>query len=129
MAGIFGKEFSELTSVMNFRLFRQGIISSNIANIDTPGYKSKETAFEEELDTRLNMNTTSPEHITSPEPAKTISYKVAEDPFARIGNDSNTVDLDREMMKLNQNQLLYDASADAIQTKITALKDAIRGIR
>jgi flagellar basal-body rod protein FlgB len=129
MAGIFGKEFSELTSVMNFRLFRQGIISSNIANIDTPGYKAKETAFEEELDSRLIMKTTSAEHLPSPYPANAVAYKVAEDPFARIGNDSNTVDLDREMMKLNQNQLLYEASADAIQTKITALKEAIRGVK
>jgi flagellar basal-body rod protein FlgB len=129
MAGIFGKEFSELASVMNFRLFRQGIISSNIANIDTPGYKSRESAFEEELDSRIIMSTTSPEHIPSPYSAETVSYKVAEDPFARIGNDSNTVDLDREMMKLNQNQLLYEASADAVQTKITALKEAIRGIK
>lgn len=129
MAGIFGKEFSELASIMNFRLFRQGIISSNIANIDTPGYKAKETAFEEELDTRLRMTTTSSDHIASPFPERALSYKVAEDPFSRIGNDSNTVDLDREMMKLNQNQLLYSASADVIQAKITALKDAIRGIR
>ncbi|HQG32195.1 MAG TPA: flagellar basal body rod protein FlgB [Deltaproteobacteria bacterium] len=129
MAGLFGKEISELASVMNFRLFRQGIISSNIANIDTPGYKSKEATFEEELDTRLTMNTTSPEHLPSAGQAQSLTFKVAEDPFARIGNDSNTVDLDREMMKLSQNQLLYDASADAIQMKITALKEAIRGIR
>lgn len=129
MAGLFGKEISELASVMNFRLFRQGIISSNIANIDTPGYKSKETTFEEELENRLTMTTTSPEHVPSPHQGQSLTFKVAEDPFARIGNDSNTVDLDREMMKLNQNQLLYEASADAIQMKITALKEAIRGIR
>lgn len=129
MAGLFGKEISELASVMNFRIFRQGVISGNIANIDTPGYKSKETTFEEELDTRLVMKTTSPEHLPSPEQKESLSFRVAEDPFARIGNDSNTVDLDREMMKLGQNQLLYDASADAIQLKITALKEAIRGIR
>ncbi len=129
MPGIFGKEFSELTSVMNFRLFRQGVISSNIANIDTPGYKAKETSFDEELQTRLQMSTTTPEHIPSPDTAGAISFRVAEDPYSRIGNDSNTVDIDREMMKISQNQLLYDASAQAVQTKITAIKEAIRGIR
>lgn len=129
MAGLFGKELSELTSVMNFRLFRHGVISGNIANIDTPGYKAKETTFDEELQTRLTMNTTSPEHMPSPHKGTTLSFRVEEDPFARIGNDSNTVDIDREMMKLSQNQLLYDASAQAIQTKITALKDVIRGIK
>lgn len=129
MPGIFGKGLSELTSVMNFRLFRQGVISSNIANIDTPGYTAKETSFDQELQTRLQMNGTAPEHIPSPNKAGAVSFRVAEDPYSRIGNDSNTVDIDREMMKLSQNQLLYDSAAQAVQGKISAIKDAIRGIR
>lgn len=129
MPGIFGKEFSDLASAMNFRLFRQGIIAGNIANIDTPGYKARESTFEEELDTRLQIKTTSVEHIPSPRVSGGTTYRVGDDPFSRIGNDSNTVDLDREMMKLSQNQLLYEASAQSIQTKIEAVKNAIRSIR
>ncbi len=129
MPGIFGKEITELTSAMNFRLFRQGLLSSNIANVDTPGYRAKETTFEEQLDTRIKMTRTSEDHIPSPSPPDTLSFRVEEDPYSRIGNDSNTVDIDREMMKLNQNQLLYEASATVIQAKITGIKDAIRSIR
>jgi len=58
-----------------------------------------------------------------------MGFRIAEDPYSRIGNDSNTVDLDREMMKLNQNQILYTASAQIIEQKLAALKDAIRSIR
>jgi flagellar basal-body rod protein FlgB len=129
MPGIFGYEISELGKVMNYRLFRQGVISSNVANIDTPGYKAKEATFEEELNSRLRMTTTSGTHITSPGSPGEIGFKLADDPYSRIGNDSNTVDLDREMMKLNQNQILYNASAQIIEGKLTALKDAIRSIR
>jgi flagellar basal-body rod protein FlgB len=129
MPGIFGYEISELSKVMNYRLFRQGVISSNVANIDTPGYKAKEATFEEELNSRLQMTTTSGTHIPSPGSPGEIGFKIADDPYARIGNDSNTVDLDREMMKLNQNQILYNASAQVIEQKLTALKDAIRSIR
>ena len=129
MPGIFGKELSELTSAMNFRLFRQGILSSNIANVDTPGYKSRETTFEEQLDTSIQMTRTSEDHIPSSKPAGNLTFRVEEDPYSRIGNDSNTVDIDREMMKLNQNQILYEASATVVQAKITAIKDAIRSIR
>ncbi len=128
MPGIFGKEISELTSAMNFRQFRQGILSSNIANVDTPGYKAKESTFEEQLNTRIQMTRTSEEHIPSSRPSGTITFRVEEDPYSRIGNDSNTVDIDREMMKLNQNQLLYEASATVIQAKISAIKDAIRSM-
>ncbi len=128
MAGIFGKALTELTSVMNYRLFRQGIISSNIANIDTPGFKAKETAFAKELEGQLKMTATSPTHI-SQTAGTSENFTVRDDPFSSIGNDANTVDIDREMMKLAQNQLLYSASADIVQGKIQALKDAIRGIQ
>lgn len=128
MSGIFGKALSELTSVMNYRLFRQGIISSNVANVDTPGYTAKDVAFEKELDSRMTISATNPGHIT-PSSSNNPSYTVKDDPFSRIGNDSNTVDIDREMMKLTQNELLYTASAEMLQSKLEALKNAIRSIQ
>jgi flagellar basal-body rod protein FlgB len=127
MAGIFGKIMSEVTNHMNYRSYRQEVLSSNIANVDTPGYRAKEVTFEEELGSRLTLRTTDEKHLK-----KSIAagrYPVKDDPFARIGNDSNTVDLDREMMKLNQNQIMFDASAEVIQNKIQELKDVIGGIR
>ncbi len=130
MAGIFGKALADLASVMNYRLFRQGVISGNIANIDTPGYKAKDATFDEELDTRLKLAVTRPGHLQSPGSSPPgVSYQIKEDPFSRIGNDSNTVDLDREMMKLTQNQILYEASSQMIQTKIDGIKNTIRSIR
>ncbi len=129
MAGIFGKTLSDLASVMNYRLFRQGIISGNIANIDTPGYKAKDASFDEELTARLKLAATRDRHIQSSEEGPGIPYRIKEDPFSRIGNDSNTVDLDREMMKLAQNQILYEASSQMILTKIEGIKNAIRSIR
>jgi flagellar basal-body rod protein FlgB len=128
MAGIFGKTLADLMSVMNYRLFRQGIISSNIANIDTPGYKARDASFDEELTSRLQLATTRPNHLRSPGEPAGVSFRVKPDPFSRIGNDSNTVDLDREMMKLTQNQILYEASSQMIQSKIEGIKNAIRSI-
>ena len=75
------------------------------------------------------MKTTRAAHIPSPGAGAGKTFQVTEDPYSRIGNDSNTVDLDREMMKLNQNQILYSASAQIIEGKLTALKDVIRSIR
>ena len=128
MAGIFGKTLSDLTSVMNYRLFRQGIISSNVANVDTPGYTAKDVTFEKELEGRMTMAATDSGHIT-PSSCDNRACTVTNDPFSRIGNDANTVDIDREMMKLTQNNLLYSASAEMIRSKLDALKNAIRGIQ
>jgi flagellar basal-body rod protein FlgB len=127
MGTIFGRVIPEVTNHMNYRSFRQEIISSNIANVDTPGFTSKEVTFEQELDSRLGLKTTDQNHLRkSPTESR---FPVTQDPFSRIGNDANTVDIDREMMKLNQNQLLFDASAQIIQNKLQELKDVIGGIR
>jgi flagellar basal-body rod protein FlgB len=127
MGSIFGKLIPEVTNHMNYRTYRQEVISSNIANVDTPGYKSKEALFESELDSRLKLSTTNPGHMKK-SPGEDL-YKTVNDPFSRIGNDSNTVDIDREMMKLNENQILYSASAEILQTKIEELKNTIGGIQ
>ena len=126
MGDIFGKIISEVAEHMNYRTYRQEVISSNIANMDTPGYKAKETLFESELDSRLKLTTTNQQHLKK-SPSEDL-YRTVDDPFSRIGNDSNTVDIDREMMKLNQNQLLYTASADIIAAKLDQLKTIIGGI-
>ena len=127
MGTIFGTIIPEATEDMTYRSYRQEVISSNIANMDTPGYKAKEALFEKELNSRLKLTATNPGHL-SKSPGQPL-YKTVNDPYSRIGNDSNTVDIDREMMKLSQNQLLYNASAEIITRKLEELRNVIGGIR
>jgi len=133
MADIFGKDLSKIKALMDYRIFRQGVVSSNIANIDTPGYKAKDVSFENALEgaqqkAHVRLKVTHPGHIQG-SPSKGLKYKTEEDPYSRIGNDSNTVDIDREMMKLTQNHLLYNASAQIVQQKLQWIKSTIGGIR
>ncbi len=46
MKQLFGKTIQVLSHAINLRVKRNAVISSNIANIDTPGYKSKDVPFE-----------------------------------------------------------------------------------
>ncbi|MCD6570281.1 MAG: flagellar basal body rod protein FlgB [Deltaproteobacteria bacterium] len=133
MADIFGKVLPTVKSLMDYRIFRQGVLSSNIANMDTPGYKAKDVNFEGVLEdvqqkAHIRIRATHPRHMQGGA-SEGLKYKVAEDPYSRIGNDSNTVDIDREMMKLTQNHLLYNASAQIVQQKLEEIKNTIRGIR
>ncbi|HDP25245.1 MAG TPA: flagellar basal body rod protein FlgB [Deltaproteobacteria bacterium] len=127
MVGIFDTSLAELASHMSYRTFRQEIISSNLANVDTPGYVAKDVRFEKELQGRLTMVSSDPRHLTPSQ--RENSHPVQEDPFSRIGNDTNTVDIDREMMKLSQNHILFNASAQIISNKLEALREVIRSIR
>lgn len=127
MAGIFGTLIDKASQYMTYRTYRHEVISSNIANATTPGYKAKEALFEEELETRLRLVTTSPAHLKKSPTQSTFTTAI--DPYSRMGNDANTVDIDREMMKLNQNHLLYSASAEVISKKLEELRNVIGGMR
>lgn len=127
MGDIFGRIWTDLKGLMDYQVNRQAVISSNLANQDTPGYKAKDISFDEHLRSRLALTRTNPSHRQSK--AASISYRTHTDPYGRIGNDGNTVDLDREMMKISQNNILYNSAVQVIEKKIEGLQNVIRSIK
>ncbi len=65
---------------------RQKLVASNIANADTPGYKTQDFDFESQLHAALQ----------SPDDAAPAPPTVSPVPGLRVKNDGNNVDLDRE---------------------------------
>ncbi len=127
MGDIFGKIWTDLKGLMDYQVNRQAVISSNLANQDTPGYKAKDISFDEHLKSRLALTRTNPNHRQTK--AGSINHRTYTDPYGRIGNDGNTVDLDREMMKISQNNILYNSAVQIIEHKVTGLQNVIKGIR
>jgi flagellar basal-body rod protein FlgB len=115
-----------IEAALNARATRQDIISSNIANIDTPFYRSKDIHFEgmlaEQADGEFNrllkkklaLAQTSAMHL---QPKPTTPEKPVL--FYRDGhmarNDGNTVDLDIETSELSKNGVMYNALTSAYQ--------------
>jgi len=56
-----------------------------------------------------------------------VQPTLAETEQTTLRKDGNTVDLDREMAKLSENNLMYNALAQIISRKFAGLKDAIKG--
>lgn len=82
---------------------RSQILSQNIANVDTPGYKRKEVSFLEELDRMMRKNDFDKKDVDN------IKIKVFEDNSKlSYRMDGNNVDIDTEMARLAQNQLRYN---------------------
>ncbi len=126
--------FTELSYAMKLREINQEVISSNIANINTPNYRCKSIDFKEEIEKvlsnrekfKIKLWTTNPRHISgSNESSKEISPTIKECNTPCIGNDKNNVDLDREMAKLAKNQLLYNSYVQLFGKRIKMLKDTI----
>lgn len=103
---------------------RHGVIASNIANADTPGYKSRDIRFEQALDLEIALATTAPSHISQAASATGPGEVVIMEngPWA----DGNNVELDVEVAKMTENALLFQAGVSLLSTKIRMFRNAIR---
>ena len=104
---------------LNFRGEKQKVISSNISNINTPNYKTKDLIFENELNAATNvipLKQTSSKHINS---IGTISnensQKLIEVSGLQEQNDGNNVNLDSQMSEMSKNKVLFDAIQSSIK--------------
>lgn len=99
---------------------RQEAIASNIANLETPGYKRLDlaTSFQSELQRACAAG--DPTQIASLSPA------LAVDPAAKpLGRDGNTVSLEHELAELNQNALVHTLETQMVSSTLMRLKLAI----
>jgi flagellar basal-body rod protein FlgB len=129
---IFDKTGDALSASINFRLLRNNVVSGNIANAETPGYKAKKLDFEEALSRAVDLNglnglnTDHGDHFpVGPGSISRLKVDVYDNPDVNISNDGNTVDLEREMSALAENTILYKAALKLINKKMAALKYAV----
>ena len=118
------KEMSVLHRIIQSANMRQKVLSSNIANADTPGYKAKDVTFGNILQNNVKLLTTDSGHVKGQD-KKGISAKitVSNDPS---WGDGNNVLLNSEMAKMTENSLRHDAAVKLLNSKIRMFKSAIR---
>lgn len=103
---------------------RQQAISDNIANFETPGYKTKTVSFEDQLRAQVARDGTTDERIQNIEDVQPVTV-VAEDEMFRA--DGNGVDLEQQNIELARTQLNYYYSVDQLSEAFARLKTAIGG--
>jgi flagellar basal-body rod protein FlgB len=130
MKNFFDPTIRALNQNLNLRSENQNVISGNIANADTPGYKAKTSNFEQAMRDALDLNenvkleTTDGEHFGSKGPENVVA-DVYDDPNGVESLDGNTVDRSAEMAKMKENQILYNASIEALRKKIGMMEYGI----
>jgi flagellar basal-body rod protein FlgB len=107
MLGPIADRIEEYMDLLNTR---QGLVSSNIANIDTPGYKSKDIDFQFEFESLAQGGT--PNVIDTPE--------------LITRNDGNNVSLDRETRLLAENGLRFNMAESLLRSKLLMTRSAIK---
>ncbi|MBW2052668.1 MAG: flagellar basal body rod protein FlgB [Deltaproteobacteria bacterium] len=132
---IFGSTVDIMGKALNLRLNKHSFIASNLANMDTPGYKVKDLEFQKVLQQRLpdpssklSLRRTHPQHM----PAQNVekAYAAAQKNVVtgvygkdEAGND--VLDIDLEMSKLAKNHLMYNATVQMLAKAFAGIKYAI----
>ena len=115
---------------LHLRALRNGMLSSNIANADTPDYKARDIDFAQALKSAkgegISLHRTSSLHQQSTRsgaPSPREMYRVPMQPTL----DGNTVETDVEQAQFAENALQYRATLAFLDGQIRGLRFAIRG--
>ena len=101
---------NSLEQYMNLVSMRQKLVTSNIANADTPGYKTKDLDFQADFQAAL----------TGGKP------NAVEVPGLTTKNDGNNVDLDREARLLAENALRFNIASNLMKSQLQQVRQAIQ---
>lgn len=132
MKSLFPDHLELTAKVMDFQLQRQNIVSANLANLNTPGYKARRLEFEKDLQSALGLSEagavarTHPRHLPVPFSADNAEASVTRDLTPRVVEGVDNVDLDAEMAAMSKNNLLYSTLSTVIQKNFTGLKQIIQ---
>ncbi|HEY3400179.1 MAG TPA: flagellar basal body rod protein FlgB [Geothrix sp.] len=111
---------------------RQTLIASNLANLDTPGYRTRDFSFEGALKSALDgqsspnsLRTTHPMHLQG---SPSVSLPPSTDALRPNAerNDGNDVSLDRENMLMTRTQTAYQTASTFMQVELRKLYSLIR---
>ncbi len=105
-----------LSQALGLTSQRQTLISQNIANVDTPGYRTRDLDFGRELQRALTVND---------EPS--AAPIVREVPGLIDRPDGNNVNIDRESLLMAQNQLQFQTEVALLRSEFSRLQMAING--
>lgn len=128
-------ELSFQQNALSLRAERQQVLANNIANADTPNYRSRDFDFSSELasavkngtrsGSSMSLATTSERHLNASFSGSSLHellYRVPDQPSL----DGNTVDMDRERAQFTDNAVRYQASLTFLNSRLQALKTAMQ---
>ncbi len=101
-----------LSRYLDIVTFRQGLVSQNVANVDTPGYQTKDVDFVRELHRAMEDSQTLP---------------AVHDVRSLIQRpDGNNVSLDREGLLMAETQLQFRTAVQLLRTEFRRIQSAIQ---
>ncbi|KOF09899.1 flagellar basal body rod protein FlgB [Planococcus glaciei] len=131
---LFPQSFQSLERALSATALKQKVHAANIANVDTPNYKSKQVNFEAVLNEAaanqiMNSYKTNDKHIEFGGSTSSAKPRISTNHTTAFTQNGNNVDMDHEMAELAKNQLQYNALTERISGKFSTLSTVINGGR
>lgn len=128
---LFSGTISTIEGALNYSSLKQKVISQNIANVDTPGYKAKDVSFKETLNQAVAGSRKAYRTDARHYEFKTNSFSngTVTKNNVSYNHTGNSVDIDKEMSDLATNQIYYNALVDRMSGKLSSLQNVLKGGR
>ena len=107
-----------------YHLRRHQLLTSNVANAQTPGYRPNELRFREVLEAAGSMSRTNTQHIAAGADGAAATDEIYDDAVINPGPDGNAVSMERQLAKLAANSLRYRATTEVMSRRMALLRYA-----
>lgn len=112
---LIGPQTLLLARYMDVMVARQRLVAANVANVDTPGYQTRDVDFRREMVHAMD----------NPEAAVLAPVGAHHVEGLAVKNDGNNVHLDRELQNLAETGIRYSLAAQMLRGNIHAVMSAI----
>jgi len=110
IVGVINRVTNQIEHYMDLLSARQKLVASNIANVDTPGYKTKDIDFQFEF---MSLAQDAPPNVVEPQGLV-------------VKNDGNNVSMDREARLLSENALRFNLVTTLMRSQLKTINNAIQ---
>lgn len=113
-------ELGGIEQMLDFHAKRHGVLASNIANAETPGFEAKDMRFVASLDSASTLQTTNDKHIgvNGGGDGSTNVVDVTQAPSV----DGNGVDKDHTMAQVTANRLRYEQGLELARRRLAIMR-------
>ncbi len=128
MSNLFGNSILTMKTSLDYLWTKQSVTSNNIANADTPGFKSGYVTFEDAFKEKLDLALMSGK-------SQNIQNVLTQTGIMEIGTntndglriDENNVNLEVEMIELAKTEQQYNYALSSLNSDIVRLSTVIKG--
>jgi flagellar basal-body rod protein FlgB len=119
-----------LQDVASFTQARHGVLAGNVANVHTPGYRTRDLSvksFQEAL--RKSIEARRQGDIASPGFEETPRVEASKEVHAAMTNlvyhDDTNIDIERQVVEISKNQYLHNLAVSIMASQFQSLQTAI----